>query len=960
MLDRTRATYGFAALTALLLLVGGCSTSPEVAKQCVQADLIDQCPVGSNPELGARAEDACGGSVGLDLVGQSGSITGQCSGTGECRVLCQFDTPCTCGVETITKEQIVCSKCPNQSCGDGRCEGSERLECAPGAPANCQACAEDCGGATCGDGDCTGTEDPQSCPQDCAATCVPNQGVCAGNKLLLCSADGSSQTETDCAAGGLICAAGTCQTPNVCGNGLCEAPGETVGSCPADCANLCVPSSVKCLGETLETCAADGQSKSQKACTDDNLICVNGACVTPKVCSNGRCEMGETEANCPADCTAPECGDGTCDTGEQTTCPQDCTVCGNGSCEAGEMTSCPQDCGVCDPGSRTCVGPLLTVCAANGASQDTVDCSQWDLTCGKGECVPPLECGNGLCEAGELGSCAVDCTEICGNDVCGPGETFESCSADCDPVCGDGSCDAGEAGSCSADCIATCGNGTCDGGEDRSNCHLDCGFCGDGVCQDGFETPLAQPPAGSALESCAPDCVTINCSEDSDCDDGVDCTANTCDTATGVCQYTPDDGLCGDKESCLAKIGCCIDFDGDGFTASSCGGSDCDDGEFDIRPGAIEICGGGDTNCSDTHAPAIGTIIQLTSDPNDKAMFTIARGANDVMLAWMGKPLGEWAAGYARASVGGQLLGEVEAVSGVIPPIPANGGETGVDVALAYSSETGGYGLSWARYYATTGGFNYGQAFFNRVETDDSLAFANNIVLIDDQATLLGYGAGDITTHGLAWYDGTYYFGQTGPPAGNSTPNLIGMVSEAGGLTSAAVGCPTGAVHEVFASDTGFGCVSEAGIVTFTAAGEAVGSVAASASLYSGEIAMTWTGGLLASARSDGSTLLFEGLNLGGQAAWSEVAAAVAMRPLDVYQVAGTDDVAILATDGSNLYFMVRDAATGEERLAYGLIGAGTEVDRGAVVWTGLEYGAYFTAKVGAVRQVFYAPIKCK
>jgi hypothetical protein len=40
----------------------------EVATECVQNDIIDACPVGSNPVLGAAAETACGGSFEGDLV----------------------------------------------------------------------------------------------------------------------------------------------------------------------------------------------------------------------------------------------------------------------------------------------------------------------------------------------------------------------------------------------------------------------------------------------------------------------------------------------------------------------------------------------------------------------------------------------------------------------------------------------------------------------------------------------------------------------------------------------------------------------------------------------------------------------------------------------------------------------------------------------------------------------------
>ena len=55
---------------------------------------------------------------------------------------------------------------------------------------------------------------------------------------------------------------------------------------------------------------------------------------TGAACGNGTCEAGETNANCPADCTATTCGNGTCDTGEtNATCPADCAAT---ACEGGE------------------------------------------------------------------------------------------------------------------------------------------------------------------------------------------------------------------------------------------------------------------------------------------------------------------------------------------------------------------------------------------------------------------------------------------------------------------------------------------------------------------------------------------------------------------------------------------------------------------------------------------------
>ncbi|MCC6624903.1 MAG: hypothetical protein IT385_26890 [Deltaproteobacteria bacterium] len=201
-------TFSRIASAAALLFTIACDTS-EVAEQCAQNDLVGQCPVGSNPVLGAQAESACGGEFNANIVTEGGSATGQCTSAAGCEVLCQFANPCTCGIATISKDAIVCAQCAAQSCGDDRCEGTERATCASGE-AGCFPCAEDCGGATCGDGDCTGDEDPVACPQDCADECVPSSKFCVGTIAKVCAANGQSTSDFDCATQGQSCKDGDC------------------------------------------------------------------------------------------------------------------------------------------------------------------------------------------------------------------------------------------------------------------------------------------------------------------------------------------------------------------------------------------------------------------------------------------------------------------------------------------------------------------------------------------------------------------------------------------------------------------------------------------------------------------------------------------------------------------------------------------------------------------------------
>jgi hypothetical protein len=101
-------------------------------------------------------------------------------------------------------------------------------------------------------------------------------------------------------------------------------------------------------------------------------------------------------------------------------------------------------------------------------------------------------CGNGVCEAGEVNICCIDCPPTCGNGTCESncGENSANCSVDCSPTCGNGVCESGEnCQNCNIDCPnPTCGNGVCESscGENASNCPIDCApTCGNGICESG-------------------------------------------------------------------------------------------------------------------------------------------------------------------------------------------------------------------------------------------------------------------------------------------------------------------------------------------------------------------------------------------------------------------------------------------------------------------------------------------
>lgn len=145
-----------------LLLLLGCgeeaTQGSKVAEECVQSDLIAQCPPGSDPRLDAEAKTLCEGAGALSLIEQAGSISGKCYGEGSCQVLCQFAVPCDCGVESITDEGVICTPCNDlPGCGNGVCEGMET---------------------------------PDTCAVDCGPVCTPDRERCQGDDREICNAQG--------------------------------------------------------------------------------------------------------------------------------------------------------------------------------------------------------------------------------------------------------------------------------------------------------------------------------------------------------------------------------------------------------------------------------------------------------------------------------------------------------------------------------------------------------------------------------------------------------------------------------------------------------------------------------------------------------------------------------------------------------------------------------------------------
>ncbi|MDI3286895.1 putative metal-binding motif-containing protein [Polyangium sp. 15x6] len=832
---------------------------------------------------------------------------------------CAPNCPAICTPSSKTCNGTVVETCS----ADG--QSRENFDCATvGLVCNEGACAP---ASTCGDGTCSGGETFASCPQDCEPFCQPGSKRCDGNVAKVCAADGGSEEGFDCATVGLVCNEGACAPASTCGDGTCSG-GETFASCPQDCEPFCQPNTKTCEGNVAKVCAADGGSWMTFDCTTVVLVCSGGTCVVGGGCGDGACNGGETPMSCPMDCPSATCGDG---------------VCG-----PNEPVACPQDCPSCVPGSKSCTGNVLKVCAPNGMGFSTVDCSQSGQVCGGGQCRPKDVCGNFLCESGEVPACTLDCMAQCGDGTCGAGESFDTCSADCPAQCGDGACNGAETPmTCAADCPNTCGDGTCDGAETRQSCPKDCGYCGDLVCQDGFESPSSNPPAPKV--SCPQDCTVLTCATNADCNDMIACTTNVC--SAGVCTYPPNNAACGASGKCLGAAstdpsGCCSDIDGDGYAAATCGGSDCNDGDPSIHPGALEQCDGVDRNCDGKNQPTLAPAVQVTSDFAFKKSLAVTYDGSKYLVAYAGQPIASYVLQYLV--VDGMGSGTIQTTS-----------EPADLVRTVYSNQKPSWGVAWK---------NGQNATMSWIHAAGTLSAAR--IPLGTVPTGLSFG----------WTAGSYLVIKTGnsscPFGGCYTSNTGLMVSEASGVTEAdpalVAASTVGAGQlaplplDLAVNGDTFVVLHESGTLLYLKADNTSPGYVTAQSTYVNKQSSShtaWDGQMLVAVSKAPNAVQYERIASNGLVVSSTAVGTKSLSPVKVAVAPAVGMkpalVGVLATDGANFYFFSR-SGDGSPALPVGLIGGGNTPTDGTLLWDGQRFVAFWLANVAGTQQVFMTSVTCQ
>ncbi len=378
------------ASVAVVATVVGCKVSvPDVDSKAFRCRGPDDCasgygcyhaPTQSAGELGwctfgGMAVEACGNVFCAE--GETCVKADAAGRTLECHKTCSSDTMCNptglCAVAHTVDDSLVgvCASCPT-TCPGGRQCAKRRGAVDLASATYCNAPGQDCTSPNDTDGDqAAGCQDA-----DCFA--APGCGQC-GNFML----DSGEVCDGYVIAPGQSCPSGTTGTPRCTSSCTLDLRACTTGTTTQTCNNGVLDPNEECDRSTTGTTLFKNGSS-------DCSFWMSGT--KGQVTCNANCTINKSS------CSAPKCGDGSIDTGEQC----DGSAFTGMSCAAlsseltGSNLACTPWC-YFDPSSCTAATDLCGACiAAGGIYPNVAECT---TSCGSSSWCLPWSTSPGLATA---------------------------------------------------------------------------------------------------------------------------------------------------------------------------------------------------------------------------------------------------------------------------------------------------------------------------------------------------------------------------------------------------------------------------------------------------------------------------------------------------------------------------------------------------------------------------------
>lgn len=352
---------------------------------------------------------------------------------------------------------------------------------------------------------------------------------------------------------------------------------------------------VDATSETIVDSAEVAVCSSDEQCDDGDLCngserCKEGDCASgmPLECIDDQCNTSycDPSTGCvviqlqgipctldnPVLCTQNICEDGICVPGAPIDL-DDGDPCTKDLCEKGQVVNQPisDPTAQCDDGNPCTTDDYCHLGSCVGGGQITctkLPCAS-SVSCIEGECVQEWSPEGTLCDDGDPCTEADACTathacegapkscddqNVCTIDSCSPESGLCTYTIQQGASCDDGNsctsddvcvgdvcvgtqlvCDTPPATTCSADQLSTWSNGACD--------------VVSGICE--YEMTTVACPFGCDAQGCLGDpCLEMVC------DDENVCTSDTCNHATGECEFTPVVAACDDGDACTLTDSC--------------------------------------------------------------------------------------------------------------------------------------------------------------------------------------------------------------------------------------------------------------------------------------------------------------------------------------------------------------------------------------------------------------------